>query len=117
MDNDISNLINILNESYWTSNITTMIFQKDYDALVLTDKKQKIVWVSGGFTNMTGYSKTFAIGKRPSFLQGEKTSTIVKKQLKEDLAFNHTYSGSIINYILIRTIHFSLIFFNSHLIF
>ena len=44
-DNDISNLINILNASYWTSNIASMIFQKDYDALVLTDKKQKIVWV------------------------------------------------------------------------
>ena len=36
--------------------------------------------------------------KTISFLQGEKTSTIVKKQLKENLEFNHTYTGSIINY-------------------
>ena len=98
MDNDISNLINILNESYWTSNITTMIFQKDYDALVLTDKKQKIVWVSAGFSNMTGYSKTFALGKRPSFLQGEKTSLSVKKQIRNNLKNNDRFNGSILNY-------------------
>tara|TARA_A100000164_G_C21814535_1_gene727195 strand:+ start:87 stop:578 length:492 start_codon:yes stop_codon:yes gene_type:complete len=97
-DNDISNLINILNASYWTSNIASMIFQKDYDALVLTDKNQKIVWVSEGFSNMTGYSKTFATGKCPSFLQGEKTSLSVKKQIHYDLKSNNTFSGSVINY-------------------
>ena len=97
-DNDISNLINVLNASYWTSNIASMIFQKDYDALVLTDKKQKIVWVSSGFANMTGYSKTFAIGKRPSFLQGEKTSLSVKKQIHYDLKNNNTFNGFVINY-------------------
>ena len=97
-DNDISNLINILNASYWTSNITTRIFQKDYDALVLTDKKQKIVWVSGGFSNMTGYPKTFAIGKKPSFLQGQKTSLSVKKQIGFELKNNSTFNGSILNY-------------------
>tara|TARA_S200000501_G_scaffold294944_1_gene280793 strand:- start:1108 stop:1596 length:489 start_codon:yes stop_codon:yes gene_type:complete len=97
-DNDISNLINVLNASYWTSNIASMIFQKDYDALVLTDKKQKIVWVSGGFSNMTGYSKTFAIGKKPSFLQGEKTSLSVKKQIDYSLKSNNTFDGSVINY-------------------
>ena len=75
-----------------------MIFQKDYDALVLTDKKQKIVWVSGGFSNMTGYSKTFAIGKKPSFLQGEKTSLSVKKQIDYSLKSNNTFDGSVINY-------------------
>ena len=97
-DNDISNLINILNASYWTSNITTRIFQKDYDALILTDKKQKIVWVSGGFSNMTGYPKTFAIGKKPSFLQGQKTSLSVKKQIGFELKNNNTFNGSILNY-------------------
>ena len=75
-----------------------MIFQKDYDALVVTNKKQKIVWVSSGFINMTGYSKTFAIGKRPSFLQGEKTSLSVKKQIDYSLKSNNTFDGSVINY-------------------
>ena len=82
----------------YTSELTNKIFQDDYDALVLTDISQNILWVNDGFKSMTGYTRKFAMGKKPSFLQGEKTSTIVKKQLKENLEFNHTYTGSIINY-------------------
>ena len=47
---------------------------------------------------MTGFTKKFAVGKKPSFLQGEKTSVAVKTQLKNELAFNHTFTGSIVNY-------------------
>ncbi len=98
-DNLSSNNSNTNNqESIYTSELTNKIYQYDYDALVLTDISQNILWVNDGFKNMTGYTKKFAIGKKPSFLQGEKTSTIVKKQLRESLAFNHTYCGSIINY-------------------
>ena len=97
-DNDISNLINIINTNYWSTDITMNVFQKDYDALVLTDKNQKIIWVSSGFNNMTGYSKSYVVGKKPAFLQGDKTSPYVKKQIRSDLKNNHSYSGSIINY-------------------
>ena len=97
-DNDISNLINIINTNYWSTDITMNVFQKDYDALVLTDKKQKIIWVSSGFNNMTGYSKSYAVGKKPAFLQGEKTSPYVKKKIRSDLKNNYSYSGSLINY-------------------
>lgn len=97
-DNDISDLINIINARYWSTNITKNIFQKNYDALVLTDKNHKIIWVSSGFNNMTGYSKSYAVGKKPVFLQGEKTSPSVKKQIRSDLKNNHSYSGSLVNY-------------------
>lgn len=97
-DNDISDLINIINTSYWSTDITMNVFQKNYDALVLTDKNQKIIWVSSGFNNMTGYSKSYAVGKKPVFLQGEKTSPSVKKQIRSDLKNNHSYSGSLVNY-------------------
>ena len=96
-NNDVSRIGSMLKDCY-TSELTNKIYQYDYDALVLTDISQNILWVNDGFKNMTGYNKKFAIGKKPSFLQGEKTSTIVKKQLRESLAFNHTYCGSIINY-------------------
>ena len=96
-NNDVSHIGSMLKDCY-TSELTNKIFQDDYDALVLTDISQNILWVNDGFKYMTGYTKKFAIGKKPSFLQGEKTSTIVKKQLKENLEFNHTYTGSIINY-------------------
>ena len=96
-NNDISHVGSMLKDCY-TSELTNKINQYNYDALVLTDIYQNILWVNDGFKYMTGYTKKFAKGKKPSFLQGEKTSAIVKKQLKESLAFNHSYSGSIINY-------------------
>ena len=96
-NNDVSHIGSMLKDCF-TSELTTQINQEDYDALVLTDTSQNILWVNDGFKNMTGYTKKFAIGKRPSFLQGEKTSTSIKKELRDKLAFNHTYSGSIINY-------------------
>jgi len=96
-NNDVSNVGLMLKDCY-TSELTNKINQYDYDALVLTDISQNILWVNDGFKDMTGYTKKFAIGKKPSFLQGKKTSTIVKNQLRESLAFNHSYSGSIINY-------------------
>tara|TARA_A200000159_G_scaffold160068_1_gene179604 strand:- start:38 stop:526 length:489 start_codon:yes stop_codon:yes gene_type:complete len=97
-DNDISKLVGILNISCWSSDITEKIFQKNYDALVLTDKNQKILWVSNGFKNMTGYSKTFAVGKKPSFLQGEKTSKSIKKQISVSLKNHNSFCGSLLNY-------------------
>ena len=96
-NNDVSHIGSMLKDCF-TSELTTQINQEDYDALVLTDTSQNILWVNDGLKNMTGYTKKFAIGKRPSFLQGEKTSTSIKKELRDKLAFNHTYSGSIINY-------------------
>lgn len=81
-----------------SSDLEAKIYNYDYDALVLSDKAHKIIWVSDGFKDMTGYTKNFAVGKKPSFLQGEKTSTAVKTQLNNELALNHTFSGSIVNY-------------------
>ena len=96
-NNDISHIKSILNDS-WTTELTKKVFQEDYDAIVLTDTNQKILWVSDGFRDMTGYSKKYAVGKRPSFLQGEETSKSVKSQIREELFYNHTFSGSLINY-------------------
>ena len=96
-NNDISHIKSILNDS-WTTDLTKKVFQEDYDAIVLTDTNQKILWVSDGFRDMTGYSKKYAVGKRPSFLQGEETSKSVKNQIREELFYNHTFSGSLLNY-------------------
>ena len=96
-NNDISHIKSILNDS-WTTELTTKVFQEDYDAIVLTDTNQKILWVSDGFRDMTGYSKKYAVGKKPSFLQGEQTSKSVKSQIREELFYNHTFRGSLLNY-------------------
>lgn len=79
-------------------NIQQIIKIEDYDALVITDLNQAIVWVNEGFSEMTGYHKKYALGKKPSFLQGAETSKMIKRQIKEQLLSHHRYKGAIINY-------------------
>ena len=83
--NDLAHLKAILKDSLTTA-LTQKVFEEDYEALVLTKANQSIVWV------------TFALGKRPKFLQGEETSSATRKQLREGLAKNHSFSGSLVNY-------------------
>jgi len=75
-----------------------LIKQENYDAIVITTLDQHIVWVSDGFADMTGYQKNYALGKKPSFLQGGSTSNKTKQQIKEQLQSSHNYKGSIVNY-------------------
>lgn len=96
-DADLRQLTLILGEKIGT-NVQNMVLYEEYDALVLTKADQNILWVNNGFSEMTGYSKNFAMGKRPSFLQGTKTSLTVKREIREQLESKHSFSGSIINY-------------------
>ncbi len=74
------------------------IAEESYDALVVTDPFQRIVWVSRGFTNMTGYSKAHAIGKQPKFLQGPETSERTKQRIREELLKRNYFTDHILNY-------------------
>jgi PAS domain S-box-containing protein len=74
------------------------IHQKSFDALVLTDTAQQILWVSDGFTKMTGYSKKYAVGKTPSFLQGAQTSTATKQHFRQQLLLNQPFKQTVLNY-------------------
>ncbi|MBA4744773.1 MAG: PAS domain-containing protein [Muricauda sp.] len=79
-------------------NIQDVLRQEVYDALVLTSSDQQIIWVNNGFTEMTGYAKNYALGKKPTFLQGEQTSKSKIKDIGEQLHRKHGYTGSIVNY-------------------
>jgi len=74
------------------------IHDKTYDALVFTSSDQTILWVSGGFATMTGYSKKFAVGKKPYFLQGPNTSDDTRRSIKKQLQSGRSFSETIINY-------------------
>jgi PAS domain S-box-containing protein len=78
--------------------VVDKIKEEDYDALVVTDKVQNIQWVSTGFSEMTGYSKSYAIGKTPHFLQGTKTSFEVKNAIKEGIKKKKPVNQSVLNY-------------------
>ncbi len=82
----------------WKNNIDEIINEHEYEAIVITDNTQKIIWVNNGFTDMTGYSKNFAINKRPSFLQGEETSKKTKAEIREKIQSHKPFKQVIINY-------------------
>jgi PAS domain S-box-containing protein len=72
--------------------------KKNFDALVLTDAKQKIKWVSIGFKTLTGYTPTFALGKRPSFLQGKDTKPTETNKIREAIGRKEAVKTTLINY-------------------
>lgn len=69
-----------------------------YSALVLTDINQQIQWVNKGFSQMSGYSRKYALGKKPSFLQGELTCVKTKNRIREKLTNQLTFTEEVINY-------------------
>lgn len=85
-------------EFNWENDLTEAFAENDYEALVITDKNQRIIWVNDGFTDMTGYSKTFAMRKTPRFLQGTETSEATRKRIREKIAKNTPFQDVIINH-------------------
>lgn len=97
VDNDLNEITHVLG-SLLNSNLKNTIEQENYDALVITDAELKIVWVNDGFFEMTGYSKKFALGKKPNFLQGKETSEVTRRQIRNHLNKNEGFKTSILNY-------------------
>jgi len=74
------------------------ILSNPYQALVLTDSKQSILWVNKRFEKMTGYPQSFAVGKKPSFLQGPNTSLETNKRIRNYLKTGNSFEEMVINY-------------------
>lgn len=68
------------------------------NTIVVTCEKEKIEWVSKGFTRMTGYGSNEAIGQFPKFLQGSETTIEAKKNIRSKITVAEKYSGKIVNY-------------------
>ncbi len=79
IDNDIKMVKAFAEKAKWKNEIDTIFNNQDFDALIITDAEQKILWVNAGFTQMTGFSKTFALNKKPHFLQDINISLKTKK--------------------------------------
>jgi len=84
----------------WNFDLNSLRFYlKDTEsAIVITDPTQAITWASQGFRRMTGYEHAEAYGKRPNFLQGEKTSEQTRQQIRQHLANRQDFTGQIVNY-------------------
>ncbi len=91
--------IKVFAEKYkWKNDIDAIFLNNHFEAIVLTDYLEKILWVNEGFTKMTGYSKKFATNKQPSFLQGELTSKESRKEVKMNLQKRKPFKISVVNY-------------------
>ena len=96
--NDIEQVKSFAKKSKWKNKIDGIFQNQDFEALVITDINQKILWVNNGFTEMTGYSKKFAINKTPNFLQGENTQRTTKKSIRTKLELLEPFTEVITNY-------------------
>ena len=82
----------------WKNDIKQLFSETAYEAFILTDAQQHILWVNEGFTAMTGYSKEFALHKKPAFLQGKQTTPESKKSIREKLKLKQPFQEVIINH-------------------
>lgn len=82
----------------WKNDLDAIFSNESFEALVITDATKKIIWVNDGFSEMTGYSKKYAMNQRPKFLQGAGTSEKVKYKIREKIASNEPFKQVITNY-------------------
>lgn len=97
-ENDFKELKFYIDKYQWKNDLKTLVDSYKYDALVITDLDKRILWVSKGFTKMTGYPRKKAILNTPSFLQGELTEEKVKKRIVEKIQLKKPFKEVITNY-------------------
>ena len=87
-------------EKDWSIDLNKMkrFLQNRRNTIVITCEKEKIEWISKGFTRMTGYGAKEAIGNSPKFLQGRDTSVETRGLIREKLTVREKFSGKVINY-------------------
>lgn len=95
---DLSLLASFSKKYNWENNLSDIILKNKYEALVLTNMKREILWVNEGFTNMSGYTKKYAISKTPAFLQGTATSPKVREEIREKLSLDNPFKVTLTNY-------------------
>lgn len=96
-NDDLRSLEKLHQQFHWQIELAPLL-STPYEALVVTDTQQIIRWVNDGFAQMTGYPANFALGRKPVFLQGKKTSLQTKELIRNKLAEKKPFAADIINY-------------------
>lgn len=90
--------LNLLSKEYkWDVDIRK-ILKLQYQAIILTDANQVICWVNAGFSEMTGYQASEAVGNTPRFLQGKNTSPLSKNGITKAIQRNKPFTKRVMNY-------------------
>ncbi len=75
----------------------------DGQTVVVTDRSSRVVWVSRGFSRLTGYQAGEMLGKTPALLQGPLTNTATRAFVRQRLARCESVTATIQNYRKDRT--------------
>ena len=97
-DFDIKIVKELAEKHGWKNDINKIFDSNDFEALVITNSEQEILWVNQGFTQMTGFPKNFALNKKPSFLQGPETLLDSKITFRDKIKTNKPFTHTIINH-------------------
>ena len=98
INRDIETVKAFAKKSCWKNEIDLLFKNQDFEALIITDFDQKIIWVNDGFTEMTGYTKAFARNKKSNFLQGTNTLPDTRNQIRNQLKELKPFTAIITNY-------------------
>lgn len=74
------------------------LFNQQKWAVVVTDRWEIIQFVNEPFEQMTGYSLTEAIGKKPNFLQGHATDPATRQRMRTALEQEQPIKEGVFNY-------------------
>lgn len=95
---DILKVKSYAHKMNWQNNLDAIFEKEVFEAIVITDINQNIIWVNKGFSKMTGYTKAEVLKKKPNLLQGTETSNEVKRNIKQQLKNNLPFKEVITNY-------------------
>lgn len=95
---DILKVVHLAKKYSWNNDIQSIFKNNEFEALLLTNQNQQIVWVNDGFTAMTGYFKNEVLHKTPRILQGAETSITTRKRIREKLSAKKQFREIITNY-------------------
>lgn len=77
----------------------SLIARETTNAVIVTDKEQKIQWVNDAFTRVTGFAQEEIVGKTPgSFLQGPGTDASTVNFMRQKIQACQSFECDIINY-------------------
>jgi limonene-1,2-epoxide hydrolase len=97
-EKDISIVKDFADKFQWVDNLDEIFKDETFETIVLTNKKQEIIWVNEGFKKMTGFSKSFALKKTPSFLQGDNTCKATSIRIRDKILENKPFKEIVLNY-------------------
>jgi PAS domain S-box-containing protein len=95
---DIAKVEQLAAKFNWQNNMNLMFEKANFEAIIVTDLEQKILWVNDGFSKMTGFTKAETLNKTPRFLQGAKTALRTKQSIRQKLKTNIPFKEVIVNH-------------------